>query len=65
MNSLISHILENKKLEQISLKLEENKNVNISLSGLTDSSKAHMIYALTCRGEKSAFVVLYIFQQEK
>lgn len=57
MNSLISHILENKKLEQISLKLEENKNVNISLSGLTDSSKAHMIYALTCRGEKSAFVV--------
>ena len=57
MNSLIEHILENNKIKDILNKLSTNKNINITLSGLTDSAKAHILYALTCVGNKNSFVV--------
>ena len=56
MNSLITHILKNNKIQDISSKINTNKNVNITLSGLTDSAKAHILYALTCVGNKSSMV---------
>lgn len=57
MNHIITHMVENKKVEKIIDKLKEKKKADMTLSGLTDSAKAHMIYALTCSGEKGAFIV--------
>ena len=57
LNSIINHILENKKIEAVCDKLNEGKNKNIILSGLSDSFKAHIAYALTCSSDKSSMIV--------
>ena len=57
MNGLITKIQSNTKIENVVNKLNLDKNINITLSGITDSFKAHMIYALTCMENKGAFVV--------
>ena len=57
MYPIINKILENEDIKQIQKNLESDEITNVSITGLTDSTKAHIIYALTCRGNKSSIIV--------
>ncbi|MDD3303592.1 MAG: transcription-repair coupling factor [Clostridia bacterium] len=57
MYPIIKKILENEEVGSIQENLDSKEVTSVSIGGLTDSTKAHMIYALTCRGQKSSVVV--------
>ena len=57
MYPIINKILENEDIKQIQKNLGSDEITNVSITGVTDSTKAHIIYALTCRGNKSSIIV--------
>lgn len=56
MNPFISNISKSISYKNI-LKDIKNKSNNLSIIGLTDSSKAHIISSLTCESNKSSLIV--------
>lgn len=57
MYPIINEILKNEDIKQIQKHLSSNETTSVSVTGLTDSAKVHIIYALTCSGEKSSVIV--------
>ena len=57
MYPIINKILENEDIKKIQEDLNSKELTSLSITGLTDSTKAHIVYALTCRGEKSSVIV--------
>ena len=66
MNPLVKALANSSNYMSIIKNIKENKNNKISISGLTDSSKAWMVYGITENSNKSSIIVCSnIFQANK
>lgn len=57
MNPIIKQISENKKIAEVIAMLQVNQTTTTTLTGMNDSAKAAIAYALTVRSDKSSVIV--------
>ena len=66
MNPLVKTLANSSNYTSLIKKIKENENNKLSITGLTDSSKAWMVYGITENTNKSSIVVCNnIFQVKK